>query len=108
MLHNNVTYIYIYVLHILLGDCGQLPSKRGAYTILNDANNTTVNSIIHFECIQAHPITDLNKIHHQARCNESGLWHPHPQTMCGHIMAPMVSTGTSKQIIGSDSIILLL
>ena len=67
---------------LVIGDCGQLPSKSDVYTILNYTYSTTVGSIIKFECVQARSTTDL-KTFHQAKCFESGLWQPDPEAMCG-------------------------
>ena len=88
------------IIIVYLGDCGQLPSKRDVYTILNNTSSTIEDSIIQFECVLEHPITGLNKTHHQARCSESGLWHPHPQTMCGHITAPIAAAGKQISVVG--------
>lgn len=76
-----------------IGDCGQLALSPGTdvYTIY-DTQNTTVGSIILFECVHTNSIIALNKTLHHTECLDSGFWDPDPQTTCNQTTAAATVT----------------
>ena len=94
-----------------IGDCGQLPSETDVYIISKGTQNTTVGSIIRFECVHTNSIVDLNKTLYHAVCLDDGFWHPDPQTTCSQTTAAAVTNGLlihcTECCIDPNSIILL-